>query len=234
VFSILNMRSADDLTTTARIRDAAIEQFGQHGFSAGLRAIAETAGVSAALVIHHFGSKEGLRKACDDYIAEEIRSEKSEAIQSNDPATWFAQMAEIESFAPLMAYLVRSMQSGSELAKTLWRRMIANAQEYMEEGVRAGTIKPSRDPQARAKYLAISGGGGFLLYLQMHDNPTDLRAVLHDYGEEMVLPALEVYTEGLMTDSTMFDAFVAQSEKDIPIDTSQQGDHDDGDVPTAG
>jgi TetR/AcrR family transcriptional regulator, regulator of cefoperazone and chloramphenicol sensitivity len=228
------MRSADDLTTTARIRDAAIEQFGQHGFSVGLRAIAETAGVSAALVIHHFGSKEGLRKACDDYIAEEIRSEKSEAIQSNDPATWFAQMAEIESFAPLMAYLVRSMQSGSELAKTLWRRMIANAQEYMEEGVRAGTIKPSRDPQARAKYLAISGGGGFLLYLQMHDNPTDLRAVLHDYGEEMVLPALEVYTEGLMTDSTMFDAFVAQSEKDIPIDTSQQGDHDDGDVPTAG
>jgi AcrR family transcriptional regulator len=228
------MRSADDLTTTARIRDAAIEQFGQHGFSVGLRAIAETAGVSAALVIHHFGSKEGLRKACDDYIAEEIRTEKSEAIRSNDPATWFAQMAEIESFAPLMAYLVRSMQSGSELAKTLWRRMIANAQEYMEEGVRAGTIKPSRDPQARAKYLAISGGGGFLLYLQMHDNPTDLRAVLHDYGEEMVLPALEVYTEGLMTDSTMFDAFVAQSEKDIPIDTSQQGDHDDGDVPTAG
>src|SRR6202158_5349236 len=228
------MRSADDLTTTARIRDAAIEQFGEHGFSVGLRAIAETAGVSAALVIHHFGSKEGLRKACDDYVAEEIRSEKSEAIQSDDPATWFAQMAEIESFAPLMAYLVRSMQSGSELAKTLWRRMIANAQEYMEEGVRAGTIKPSRDPQARAKYLAISGGGGFLLYLQMHDNPTDLRAVLRDYGEEMVLPPLEVYTEGLMTDSTMFDAFVAQSEKDIPIDTSQQGDHDDSDVPTAG
>src|ERR1700688_4862612 len=102
------------MTATARIRDAAIEQWGQHGFNVGLRAIAETAGVSAALVIHHFGSKEGLRKACDDFIAEEIRSEKSGAIQSNDPATWFAQMAEIESFAPLMAYLVRSMQSGSE------------------------------------------------------------------------------------------------------------------------
>src|SRR6202158_5184520 len=118
------MRSADDLTTTARIRDAAIEQFGEHGFSVGLRAIAEAAGVSAALVIHHFGSKEGLRKACDDYIAEEVRSEKSASLRSNDPATWFAQMAEIESFAPMMAYLVRSMHAGSELAKTLWRRMI--------------------------------------------------------------------------------------------------------------
>src|SRR6202165_5724574 len=131
------MRSADDLTTTARIRDAAIEQFGEHGFSVGLRAIAEAAGVSAALVIHHFGSKDGLRKACDDYIAEEVRTAKSESLRSADPATWFAQMAEIESYAPMMRYLVRSMQSGTELAKTFWRRMLENAEEYLEEGVRA-------------------------------------------------------------------------------------------------
>jgi AcrR family transcriptional regulator len=202
------MRSAD-LTAAARIRDAAIEQFGEHGFGVGLRAIADAAGVSAALVIHHFGSKEGLRKACDDYIAEEIRSSKSEAIQSKDPATWFAQMAEIEDYAPLMAYLVRSMQSGGELATVLWRRMIDNADEYLDEGVRAGTIKPSRDAHARARYLGITGGGGFLLYLQMHETPTDIRSVLRDYAREMILPALEIYTEGLMVDRTMYDAFLA-------------------------
>jgi AcrR family transcriptional regulator len=212
VFNVLNVRSAD-MTATARIRDAAIEQWGQHGFNVGLRAIAEAAGVSAALVIHHFGSKEGLRKACDDYIAEEVRTAKSESLRSADPATWFAQMAEIESYAPMMRYLVRSMQSGTELAKTFWRRMLENAEEYLEEGVRAGTLKGSRDPKARARYLGLTGGGGFLLYLQMHDNPTDMAAVLHDYGEEMVLPALEVYTKGLMTDSTMYDAFVAQEEQ---------------------
>ncbi len=206
------MRSAD-LTAAARIRDAAIEQFGEHGFGVGLRAIAEAAGVSAALVIHHFGSKKGLRKACEDYIAETIRGTKSEALQSNDPATWFAQMAEIEEYAPLMAYLVRSMQTGGELANMLWRRMIDNAEEYMEEGVRAGTIKPSRDPQARARYLAITGGGGFLLYIQMHETPTDLRAVLRDYSRDMILPALEVYTEGLMTDRTMYDAFLAAEDQ---------------------
>ena len=206
------MRSAD-LTAAARIRDAAIEQFGEHGFDVGLRAIAEAAGVSAALVIHHFGSKDGLRTACDDHIAEEIRSSKSEALKSNDPATWFAQMAEIEEYAPLMAYLVRSMQAGGDLAKMLGQRMIDNAAEYMEEGVRAGTIKPSRDPQARAKYLGITGGGGFLLYLQMHDTPTDLRAVLRDYARDMVLPALEIYTEGLMADRTMYDAFLAAEDQ---------------------
>jgi AcrR family transcriptional regulator len=222
------MRSAD-LTAMARIRDAAIEQFGHRGFDVGVRAIAEAAGVSAGLVIHHFGSKEGLRKACDDYIAEEIKAAKTESVRSTDPATWFAAIAEIESYAPMMRYLVRSMQSGSELAKTFWRRMLANTEEYMEEGVRAGTLKPSRDPKARARYLGLASGGGFLLYLQMHDNPTDMAAVLHDYGEEMVLPALEVYTHGLMSDATMYDAFVAQQEQ-----VKRQGGSDDDDVPTAG
>lgn len=212
VFSVLNMRSAD-MTAVARIRDAAIDQFGQHGFGIGLRAIAEAAGVSAALVIHHFGSKDGLRKACDDYIAEEIRTTKTETIKSNDPATWFAQLAEIESYAPMMAYLVRSMVTGGELANMLWRRMIDNTEEYLDEGVRAGTVKPSRDPRARARYLGITGGGGFLLYLQMHETPTDLRAVLRDYAREMVLPALEIYTEGLMVDRTMYDAFLAADDQ---------------------
>jgi AcrR family transcriptional regulator len=221
------MRSAEvrpgDKTAIARIRDAAIEQIGERGFSVGLRTIAEAAGVSAALVIHHFGSKEGLLRACDEYIAEEIRSEKSEAIKTSDAASWLAQVAEIESFAPMMAYLVRSMQSGGDLAKAMWRKMIDNAESYLDEGVRAGTIKPSRDPKARAKYLAFTGGGGFLLYLQMHDNPTDVRAVLRDYGDDMVLPALEVYTDGLLADPTMYDAFLAQQEK---VRETQGDNHD--------
>lgn len=224
---MLNMRSVDDLTTTARLRDAAIEQFGQHGFSVGLRTIAQSAGVSAALVIHHFGSKEKLRAACDAYIAEQVRDAKSQSITSSDPASWFAQLAEIESFAPLMAYLVRSLQSGGDLAKELWRTMIDNAEGYLDEGVRAGTVKPSRYPKARARFLAMVGGGTFLLYLQLHENPTDLRAVLHDYAQEMVLPALEVYSHGLLADSTMYDAFLAQHETGVPIPTSHEGDHDD-------
>jgi TetR/AcrR family transcriptional regulator, regulator of cefoperazone and chloramphenicol sensitivity len=208
------MRSVDDLTAPARIRDAAIEQFGQNGFAVGVRAIAKSAGVSAGLVIHHFGSKDGLRKACDDYVAESIRESKTESLRNTDPAAWLSAVAEIESSAPMMAYLVRSMQSGGDLAKTLWRNMIDNAEQYLEEGVRSGVIKPSADPKARALYLSMCGGGAFLLYLQMHDTPTDLRAVLHDYGRDMVLPALEIYAHGLMTDSSMYEAFLHRREHD--------------------
>jgi hypothetical protein len=55
----------------------------------------------------------------------------------------------------------------------------------------------------------------------MHKTPTDLRAVLRDYANDMVLPALELYTDGLMTDGHMYDAFLAQAE--------EQGESDAGD-----
>jgi AcrR family transcriptional regulator len=165
------------------------------------------------LVIHHFGSKDGLRQACDEHVAETIRAAKSESLKDASPAAWLAQIAEIESFAPLTAYLVRALQTGGELANTLLRTMIGNAEEYIEEGVRAGTIKPSRDPKARARFLAMTGAGSLLIYLQMHNNPTDLRKVLHDYGQDMMLPSLEVYTQGLLTDPGMYQAFLAEHEE---------------------
>ncbi|MFB1297701.1 TetR family transcriptional regulator [Mycobacterium sp. pW049] len=219
------MRSADDLTAAARIRDAALELFGRDGFAVSVRTIATAAGVSPGLVIHHFGSKDGLRKACDDHVIETVYASKSESIQTSDPATWLAQMAEIEEYAPLMAYLVRSLQTGGEFAKKLWRNMIDNVERYMQEGVEAGTVKPSADPKARARFLAMANGGGFLLYLQLHDS-TDLRVVLRDYSEDMVLPALELYTHGLMVDPTMYDAFLAQRNQGIPF-TSTEGRHDE-------
>ena len=67
--------------------------------------------------------------------------------------------------------------------------MIANTEEYMEEGVRAGTVKPSRDPQARAKYLALSGQD--ILYVRGED-PSDR---LHNYllaSASVPLPAFNV------------------------------------------
>lgn len=216
------MRSVEDLTTVARIRDAAIEQFGRHGFSASVRSIATAAGVSAALVIHHFGSKEKLREACDAYVIETVRAAKTESMQNASPSAWFAQLAEIESFAPMTAYLMQALQTGGDLAKSLWQSMIDNAEGYLEEGVRAGTLKPSRDPKARARFLALTSGGALLTYIQLHPNPTDFRQVLHDYAQDMLLPSLELYTNGLMADPTMYEAFLAQREAGQPIVTTTE------------
>ena len=81
----MNVRS-EDLTARARIRDAAVARFGREGFRAPVRAIAEDAGVSAALVIHHFGSKDALRAECDQHVLTVIREQKSAAISNASPA----------------------------------------------------------------------------------------------------------------------------------------------------
>ena len=210
----------DEAGIRARIRDAAIEQFGRRGFDTDLQAVAEAAGVPVAVVIGHFGSPTGLREACDDYIAESIGASKSEALRSTSPAVWFGQLSQLESYAPMMTYLVRSMLSGGELGFALLRQMIDNAAEYLDDGVRAGTVRPSRDPKGRARFLAMSAAGGFLLYLQMHDNPTDMAAVLRDYDDEVLLPSLELYTFGLLTDTTMYKAMLAhgEAEREVPTD----------------
>ena len=92
----------------------------------------------------------------------------------------------------MMNYLVRSMLSGGGLGRALMGQIIDDAERYLEDAVRAGTIKPSRDPKARARFLGMSGGGGFVLYMHMHDNPTDMEAVLRDCSKDMILPALEL------------------------------------------
>ena len=67
---MLYMRSAEeDRTARAVIRDEALGLFAAHGPDAvTVRQIAAAAGVSPALVVHHFGSKEGLREAVDEHV----------------------------------------------------------------------------------------------------------------------------------------------------------------------
>lgn len=62
---------SEDLTAKARIRNAALalySQFGEDGTS--MRAIAQEAGVTGGLVVHHFGSKDGLREAVELHVVE--------------------------------------------------------------------------------------------------------------------------------------------------------------------
>jgi AcrR family transcriptional regulator len=61
--------STEDLTARARIRDAAIRLFTERGMEkTSILDIAKEAGVSGGLIRHHFGSKDGLREACDTYV----------------------------------------------------------------------------------------------------------------------------------------------------------------------
>jgi AcrR family transcriptional regulator len=212
------MRS-EDLTARARIRDAAIARFGRDGFRAPVRAIAEDAGVSAALVIHHFGSKDALRAECDEHILTVIREQKSAAVSSASPADTIGLLASVEEFAPLFAYVVRSLLEGGALAAHLVDGLAADAEAYLDAGVTAGTIRPSVDPHGRARQVAATQVG--LLVMSHLDStvgrgvsPTQSpAAAMTELADRSMLAGLELYTHGLFTDTSYLDAYLDYKEK---------------------
>jgi AcrR family transcriptional regulator len=207
-------------TTAGRIRTAAITRFGRDGFGVGLRTIAADAGVTAGLVVHHFGSKDGLRRACDDVVLAFLRVEKEKAVTDGDAHTLIGRIADIERFAPIVRYLLRSFQAGGELATAMVEHMIADAHGYLAAGEAAGVIRPSRDHEARTRLLAYQNIGGMLVWFTLHpDDGDDARfaASLRDYVEEITLPALELFTQGLYVDRSMLDDYLMYVP-DPPVD----------------
>lgn len=214
---MLNMRSvtADDdpdLTARARIRDAAIRRFAIDGFGASVRAVAADAGVSAGLVMHHFGSKDGLRAACDEHLLATIRRLKRENVATVAAGeSFFHRFAAAEENAPVVGYVLRSVQDGGELAREFVDHLVDDAVAYSREGVAVGVIVPSRDEAARARYLVLSSLGALLLETALNPpaDPADLAGIVRHYLVSSYLPMLEVLTEGYLATRQVLDEYLA-------------------------
>jgi AcrR family transcriptional regulator len=118
-------RPPEDLTGRARIRDAALEEFAAKGVrGATVRGIATRAGVSPALVQHHFGTKDGLRRACDEHVLGYIRRE-ADAARHDDALSDPSYLTEILRTAPrVQRYLARSLVDGSPDAAALFDDLV--------------------------------------------------------------------------------------------------------------
>lgn len=138
-----NNQLDDDLNTRARIRQAALTEFAAHGFrGASIRGIARAAGVSPGLVQHHFGTKDGLREACDAYVMEFLQATQMELLQRGTPPSPQASAERLDELQPLIDYLIMALSSGSETA-AMW---FNNITEYTHDALTSGRIGPPLDP----------------------------------------------------------------------------------------
>ncbi|WP_051145658.1 TetR/AcrR family transcriptional regulator [Ornithinimicrobium pekingense] len=214
--------SDGDLTGRARILQAAVNRFAVDGTAAPLRAIASDAGVSAGLILHHFGSREGLREACDELVLTQMRESKTSVVaRPSGGAALLVQLAQVEGYAALVGYVLRCLQEGGPRLRTLVDHMVEDAVAYLHEGEAAGTVSRSRFPQARARFMVEQALGALLLQLPAQQDRLDLQELprwLRDYSERIVGPALELYTEPLFTDSSLLDAYLSTTTTAAPTD----------------
>ncbi|MDH4118132.1 MAG: TetR family transcriptional regulator [Acidimicrobiia bacterium] len=155
----------DDRTARARIRDAAIECFADSGVAGtSVREIAGRAGVSAGLVMHHFGSKDNLRVACDEHVAATIRSQKGSAMGQGAAFDPVSSLRASAGGPPLIRYLARTLVDGSPHVAELVDELVEDAIEYIELGVTTGLIMPSDRPRERAIVLTLWSLGSVVLH----------------------------------------------------------------------
>lgn len=199
-----------------RILHAALGRFAADGLSAPLRRVAEDAGVSAGLIIHHYGSRAALLEACDARALEITRREKA-GLFTGGSGELLAQLAQAERYAPVVGYVLRRLQAGGPLAEALVDDFAADAVDYFATGESAGTVTPSRDPQARARVLTEMALGALLLQLPAQRDQLDLEelpAWLAQYTARIVGPVLELYSIPLLADRSMLDAYLAAEPGD--------------------
>lgn len=212
----------EDLTARARIRDAAIARFAESGVDGtSLRVIAEEADVSPALVIHHFGSKEGLRRACDEHVVATISGQKVAAMAQGPSMDVMSLLRESEGGPPVMRYLARTLVDGSPEVVSLVDSMAAAGVESITEGVRAGLLEPVDDPEQLASLLTVWSLGAL---------------VLHEHVERLLGGDITGSPEGrspyvLAAITALRGIFTAEAHEQITRnlqDAEREGEGDDG------
>ncbi|MDQ7908121.1 helix-turn-helix domain-containing protein [Phytohabitans sp. ZYX-F-186] len=134
------MTVSSDLTGRARLREAALRLFAERGFEAtSARAVAAAAGLSPALVIHHFGSKEGLRAAVDEEVLGRVGAALRDADTSGDAmAAVGAVSARMFGADPVLrGYLRRVLQEESPASAALFARLLHGARAELDRLVAA-------------------------------------------------------------------------------------------------
>lgn len=196
----------EDRTARARIRDAAIEIFGREGFErARVREVAAAAGVSPGLVLHHFGSKEGLRHACDEHVTNELFARNDRLRGTEVAAEIQSWLADFENFRPQLTYIARMLSEDSKAGGELFAELVRGTRIMIDQQVAAGIMRDIEDRDILAAYLAAWGAAS--LVLQRHlATALGVPEMTGEVHRRSTLPLMEVLTHGIYADDSLLQA----------------------------
>lgn len=177
----------------------ALAHFGTDGYAAtSVRTIATDAAVSPALILHHFGSKEGLRQACDDYVFGFFKDMLSRVGQTEPTESMAGFQGFTDESMSLMRYLMRQVSEDSPRANSFVADIVELTKESMAGQVERGFVKPTDDPDMRAAVLVMLRLGP-LLFAGAMQQATGADVMHPDGLRRMYRTTIEILTSGIYT-----------------------------------
>ncbi len=192
-----------------------MDLFGKQGIRATtVRQIAQAAGVSPGLVIHHFGSKDGLRRACDEWMMAQITATKTAAVSGGGAmeAVFRAQ----NQFRPFYGYIAASISEGGEGADRLFEAMRRLTRDMFDVGVPAGILREPSDIDAMSTVLVALTLGATMLEGQLARHLGGEHLLDPEVMPRYSITATELFTYGIFADDTMLRQIQAAFAKPPP------------------
>lgn len=203
LFSILNVNTGDDLKAAAVIRNVATRLFADRG-AAGVtvREIADAAGVSPGLVMHHYGSKDGLKAAVDRRAVayfEEMLGELARIGEQGGSASLAELLAARLEHEPVMVdYVRRLLLDGGVAADALFARLFEATVAGMRSLAEAGVVRPAQDERIRTAFLLANDLSVLLLRRQIA-RVTGTDPLSREGLVPWTAAVMDVYTGGIFT-----------------------------------
>jgi AcrR family transcriptional regulator len=160
--------------TRARIIAAALQVFGEEGYTrASTRQIADAAGVNPPALQYYFDSKEGLHRACAEFIIERISRALSPSLRAADAAVASGdRRLMLEAIQDILEAMVTFSQTSEDVAG--WSRFSGRGQ-VDDAGPAHGLIK---DAVARPLHDGLAQLIGPLIGRAPDDDETRLRSIM--------------------------------------------------------
>ncbi len=187
----------EDLTARARIREAALRHFADEGYErATIRSIAQTAGVSPGLLRHHFGSKEELRRACDEYVSGMLRRVNAQLL--GDPGDAAGAHRASKRF---QRYIARALVDGSATAGPIFDEMVTLTEQWLARADETRPDPPAVDRRIRAALVTAMAVG--IPLLQEHVSRAMGTDMFAPEGDRLLaLGLLDIYSHKLINEET--------------------------------